>query len=113
MRAILSLCLLLASCKQKAEWLPQHIVAPVEYPALANVAQIQGLAEVECDLTNEGTVEFCRAEGHAILSRAAIDNVRNWTLERPARFADHAVRFNVPLPPSQQLSERLLKSAAC
>ena len=81
---LLWVCLLLVSCRQETDWRPQHIVALLEYPRLARFADVQGLVQLSCSLTDEGTVQSCAAKGHPLLSEAAVKNVKGWTFARPS-----------------------------
>ena len=66
-------------------------VDPV-YPELAKVAGVAGIVILECVIDREGDIAEVRVlKGHALLNRAAVDAVREWTY-RPS------LRNGVPVP---------------
>lgn len=49
------------------------------YPPLARAARVQGTARIRLVVADDGSVTSAAAvEGHALLAKAAIDNVRTW-----------------------------------
>ena len=49
------------------------------YPPLARLARVQGTAKIKVVLAGDGSVTSAAAvEGHALLTKPAIDNVRTW-----------------------------------
>jgi TonB family protein len=49
------------------------------YPPIARAARVQGTAKIKLVVAGDGSVTSAVAvEGHALLAKAAIDNVRTW-----------------------------------
>ena len=49
------------------------------YPPLARAARVQGTARIKLVMAGDGSVTSAEAvDGHALLTKAAIDNVRTW-----------------------------------
>ena len=62
------------------------------YPELAKAAGVEGVVILECVIDREGGIAEVRVlKGHALLNRAAVDAVREWTY-RPS------LRNGVPVP---------------
>ena len=62
------------------------------YPELAKQAGVSGIVILECVIDREGRIADVRVlKGHALLNRAAVDAVREWTY-RPS------LRNGVPVP---------------
>ena len=62
------------------------------YPELAKAAGVAGIVILECVIDREGRIADVRVlKGHALLNRAAVDAVREWTY-RPS------LRNGVPVP---------------
>ncbi len=57
-----------------------------EYPALARMARIEGVVQIEATISRDGTVEALRVvSGHPLLTKAAFDAVSRWRYE-PTRL---------------------------
>jgi TonB family protein len=64
---------------QKENACVKHIVTP-DYPLLARQARLEGIAKVEIDIADDGTVLSAKAASPSeILSRAAEGNIKEWT----------------------------------
>ena len=60
-----------------------HKVVSLEYPALAAQARIEGVIEVDCAISDDGSVRTAQPRGgNEILAKAARENVLKWRFYR-------------------------------
>jgi TonB family protein len=100
----LSLILLfaLSATAQDVEACVKHIVTP-SYPPLAVQARLQGEVKVEVTLAANGSVQSAKAAGpNEVLSRAAEENVRNWSFSATMEESKLTVTYEYKLVPKDE-----------
>ncbi len=69
-------------------------LAPPVYPAVANVAKIEGAVKVHVSVSADGKVASAKGSGaHEILNRASEENIRLWTFSAPSAACDITVTY--------------------